>query len=458
MENIAIDPLGGIYTRLGWQRWNGPDIVPEGTAWDPRRAYMVQLADGTDVIYVAANNKIFWALAPAGGTFADLGVTVACTPHMADFASFGDDVYIAAGRNNQTILRSGTAAAAPMLAPGAGSWNDDYLNPVGGKMPATELIEAHAGYIFVANIKEDGLDFRTRLRWSHPTSPGDWAQADFIDIDIGGSHISGMMSYEDHLLIFKPDSIWALYGYDAESWQLVQKSATIGAATPQSISRSETAVFFFSGSDRGGIYAYSGERPVEISEQLRYAMENIANTDLIWVGWVGRKLWVTLPWTYAGPTNDNAAAFVYDPTIGESGAWMYYTSSAGSIGPIVAGSNIDSMLRPLAVLRATETACVVRLYAIDRAVDEIWQMAVLGFTVPSDPPPDNLGFIVTGNDEEIIMDGMPGEEAFHTSYRTPWITGGWPQRKKSFRRPDFICRYTATSTVSGSTASVTTRS
>jgi hypothetical protein len=27
-------------------------------------------------------------------------------------------------------------------------------------------------------------------------------------------------------------------------------------------------------------------------------------------------------------------------------------------------------------------------------------------------------------------------------YRTPWITNDWPTRKKSFRRPNFICRIT----------------
>lgn len=441
MRNIAIDPLGGIYTRLGWDRWS-PDIVASESPWDPRRAYLSQLSDGTDIIYVAANNTIF--AAGSDGVFTDLALTAESVTSMADFAAYGDDTYIALGRDNQMARRHRTDAPVLLTLGGAGSWNDDYLTPVHGVAPSSELVEAHSGYLFVANIEEDGVTLPNRLRWSHPTSPDDWAQADFIDIETGGNKITALMTYEDHLLIFKPDSIWALYGYDAESWQLVQKSMTIGATSPQVVTRNEQAVFFYSQSDRGGIYAYTGERPVEVSEQLRYAMESLIHPELIWVGWIGRKLWVTLPWTYTGPTADNVAVFVFDPSVGERGAWTYYMSQSSSLGPIVAGSNTDTQIRPLGVLRSAEVPCVVRLEAHDRAADTVWDVAVLGFINALAASPNNEGFIVTGNDEEIIMSGMPGDQPFETVYRTPWVTADWPTRKKSFRRPDFVCRITGT--------------
>ena len=92
MNNISIDPLGGIYTRRGWDRASD-DIVESETTWDPRRAFMTQLSDGSDIIYVAANNTVF-----SGGTdgvFTDLALDADAIPHMADFAVFGDDTYIA---------------------------------------------------------------------------------------------------------------------------------------------------------------------------------------------------------------------------------------------------------------------------------------------------------------------------------------------------------------------------
>ena len=450
MINISIDPLGGIYTRKGWERWNGPDIVPEGAAWDPRRAWVHTLSDGTTLVYLAANNKVWVATAPGSTStaFTDLNIAVSATPHMADWATFANDLYIAGGRLQPLRRRVGVGMVTALTFAGAGSWNDDYLNPTNSVGPRAEVIEAHSGYLFAGNIQEDGIMLPNRLRWSHPTSQGDWAQPDFIDIDIGGSKITGLMSYEDHLLIFKNDSVWALYGYNADSWQLVQKSSTVGAMSPQTLTRNEQAVFFYSASDKGGIYAYTGERPVEIAEQLRYALERLIHPELIWVGWLGRKLWVTLPWNYDGPTQDNAAVFVYDPAAGDRGAWMYYTCMSGSLGPVIAGSGVDSMVRPLGVLRAADTRAVVRLDQLDQAVDQVWLYSVLGFTVDATTfaaplaAPIEDGYLITGAGEEIIMGGAPGNEPFETVYRTGWITADWPTRKKSFRRPDFICRFT----------------
>jgi hypothetical protein len=438
MTNITIDPLGGIYTRRGWERWSD-DIVESESAWDPRRALLVQLSSGSDIIYIAANNTIFEA--GGDGVFTDLELTAEANPHMADFAVFGDDTYFALGHNNQMARRHETDP--PELLSFVPAFNDDYLNPIHDHAPACEVCEAHAGYLFVANTEESGVQYPNRVRWSHPTSPDDWAENDFIDILTGGNKITGLVSYEDHLLIFKPDSIWALYGYDLDSWQLVQKSTTIGAHSPQGITRSETACFFYSASDRGGIYAYGGERPMEISEQLRHALGQLITHDIVWVGWIGRKLWVTVPWTYDGPTLDESTAFVFDPTVGERGAWTYFTSMTSSLGPIVAGSNVDTQIRPMGVLRNPEVPCVVRLDSREEAADDIvWEFSVLGF---SDPGGDD-GYIVTDaggpTAPEIIMGGAPGVEPFFTSYRTPWVTADWPTRKKSFRRPDFICRIT----------------
>jgi hypothetical protein len=443
MVNISIDPLGGIYTRRGWDRWNGPDIVDVTTAvWDPRRACLTQLSDGTDIVYIASDHKLYSGFATEDATISDLGVPCTAVPHMADFAPWGDSLYIACGRDQRTVRRTQLDAPLFLAASGAGNWNDDYSNPVMGFAPQANLVEAHAGYIFTANINEDGLTFPNRIRWSHPTSPEDWAQADYIDIDTGGHSITALMSFEDHLLIFKSDSIWALYGYNADSWQLVQKSSTLGALSPQSVTRNEAAVFFYSASDRGGIYAYGGERAVEISEQLRYAMEMLISPELIWVGWIARKLWVTLPWTYEGPTADNSAVFVFDPSVG-NGAWTYYKCASGGLGPIVAGSNVDTQLRPLGVLRATETPCIVRLEALTQTVDRIWTYSTLAVDDPTATDPDARQYpLLTDTGAEIIANGVPGYEPFDTAYRTPWISAGWPTRKKSFRRPDFVCRMT----------------
>ena len=437
MENIEMSRYGGIYTRKGWTRWNEEDIVdPDLVTWDPRRAILMQLSDGTDLIYLA-NDHDLYSLTFTGDYETLPGVVCDATPHMADFAVFGDDVYIACGREQPMARRSGITPATLLTAAAAGTWNDDYLTPTHGVAPQAELCESHSGYLFVANIEEDGVDHPNRIRWSHPTSPDDWAETDFLDIAIGGNRITALMSYEDHLLIFKPDSIWALYGYDLDSWQLVEKSSTIGTPSPQCVTRSETAVFFYSGSDRGGVYAYGGERAVEIGTQIRRALSEIIVQDKIWVGWMGRKLWVTVPWDLdIGLTEEVASAFIFDPGVGE-GAWTCYTSAQGQLGPLIAGSNIDSQIVPLGVLRNPELPVIVRFDHLNLAADRLWNMAVWGIINIA----GEEGYLLTsGADEEIIFSGQEGDEAFDARYRTPWVTADWPTRKKSWRRADYICR------------------
>ena len=64
-----------------------------------------------------------------------------------------------------------------------------------------------------------------------------------------------MIPYSDRLLIFKPDSVWALFGYDAETWELTNISRTVGCVHQQAICRNEAGVFFLSWPQ--GIFAYS---------------------------------------------------------------------------------------------------------------------------------------------------------------------------------------------------------
>jgi hypothetical protein len=440
--NVSVDRLGGIYSRRGWARWTDDDLWADPLTWDPRRGYMHSLSDSSDVVYVAANGTILGG--DGSNNMTNLAIPCSANSHLADFAAMADTVYIACGRTKASYRRDGVAAPVAMAASASGNWNDDYTNPVAGKMPKAELVEAHAGYLFVANTQEDGVNFPNRIRWSHPTSAGDWAQADYIDILSEGDRITALMSFQDHLLVFKSDGLWAIYGYDAESWQVIKKSSTTGAPGPQAVTRSETAAFFYSASDMGSFYAYTGESPEEISPQLRRSIAQFTKHDLVWVGWLRRKLWVTVPWDYTGPQDDSTGAFVYDPSVGDNGCWMFYQSPAGGLGPLVGGSNIDTAFRPMGVLRNTEFPRIVLLDAIeDQAYDSVSEISVLGASTA--PDPWNVAAILTGDGKMIIASGSPGVQPFQTIYRTPWLTAGWPTRKKSFRRPDFVCRRTGLS-------------
>lgn len=415
MLNIELGKRMGFGTRRGWNRWNADD-VGDVENWAPRNAFFHQLSTGAFQVLLANDAKLY-----ASGTnavFADLAVPCNAAPHLADFGYWGDTVYIATGQNAAALTSTPfkrLAGNAPVaLADAAAAFNDDYAIPVGGRMPFADLAESHAGYLFCAFTKEGGTVYRNRIRWSHPDQPEDWATNDYIDIHSGGGHITGLMSFGDHLLIFKTSTIWALYGYNSESWQLVQVAGALGTPTQTAITRAEGGAMFYSTSGKPGIYVYTGEGPpILLSDQLNRPMRSVVEPLDVWLGWVNGRLFVSLPWV---PEYVNQAhltsTLVFDPTIG-NGAWMLHRPALGSSTVIIRGSDTECSC-PLAAVVDSGAACVVRLGDSEQAVDKI-----------------NLDASST---------------PFRAFYRTAWQFGAWPERRKSWRRPRLNMEYVSTST------------
>ena len=445
MLNVEIDPRGGIFTRKGWSRFNVGDIVVDPTTWDPRSAVLAVDSGGTFTVLVA-NGTAVYEVDEAGATTvvgSPTPIVVGGSSHLADFADWGDVVYIAAGLANPSIRR---VAGSPGVTTELGRvYNDDYTTPTGGNMPRSEHVEAHGGYLFIAAIDEltdiNGTGAgaqRNRVRWSHPSKPEDWATNDYIDIEVGGGSITGLKSFRDHLLIFKTDSIWALYGYSSESFQLVQVSRSIGVPSPTAIATSETAVYFFSASQRGGIYAYDGTAPIELSVKIREILEAVSTSRYsdVWLGWAGRRLWCSLPYDDAG-ANDVQSVFVFDPAVG-NGAWIRHKGHVGNLACIVEGSDIEAQ-HPLGVVDGTTgTSTIVRLDYIDDAYDSILKNEDYALRLADK---DGNRLIVNGTDVPptylSVSADFLGGEGFTAFYRTRWLHGGWPERRKSWRRPRF---------------------
>ena len=426
--NVDIDPRGGFYTRKGWQRWNATDVVdPEAVAWKPRNAFVHTHANGSQYINVVNDNKIYWAGSEA--VFARLGTVVAeATPHGADFAPWGDVVYVTTGMFRPSIRVEGLGVVTTLTDD---TWSEVDA-PTNNTMPQAEFCCGHASYLFCAVTDEaDGNHF-ARVRWSHPNKPDSWRADDYLDIDSGGGKITGIMSFRDHLIIFKTNSMWALYGYDEDSWQLIKVSISVGCPAITAASRSETSVFFFSASDKGGVYGYGGDSPVYLSENLRPAFEDIMAYENVFVSWAGRRLWVGVPWAKEiGATASVSSVFVFDPDVG-SGAWTMYRSNYGAVGPVLDGSDVNAKY-PLAAFWSDQAAVMVTLDYIVDAYDLILDPPVLGAL------PD--AYVSTGDGKDIGVNGPSiFGQPFDSYYRTRWLHAGWPDRKKSWRRPTFVCR------------------
>jgi hypothetical protein len=433
--NVDIDPRGGFYTRKGWQRWNNAEIVDiTTTPWHPVNAWSHVTADGSQFVYVV-NGGVIYRADDTTVFAAVAGVAAGAIPHGADFTAWGDNVYLATGRFNASV-RINPAGTVTTLA--AATWSEIDA-PTNNTMPHAEYVTTHAGYLFIACTNEaDGNHF-ARIRWSHPLVPDAFRQDDFIDIDAGGGRITGIMGYDDHLLIFKTSTMWALYGSDETSWQIRQVSSKIGCPAITAMTRSETTAYFASSTDLGGMYAYQGQQPIYLSEALQPAFEEMLNFDHVFVSWCAQRLWVSVPWVKTiGPTSVPTSTFVFDPTIGR-GAWTLYRCDSGALSLAIDNSDVGGRF-PIAAFWSDHAAVMVLLEAINDAYDNILEATVLG-TESSLPDNPDAPYIVTGNDEEILMLGITlGGQAFDSYYRTRWLHAGWPERKKSWRRPTFICR------------------
>lgn len=407
MLNVDIDPRGGFFSRKGWERWNSAAIA---TPWDPRSMFVHTLANGTDHVFVSNNGVL---LESTNGTFSTVqvsavNVTVDASPHLADFASWGDSLYVACG-SQQQVLEWTPSATALMTAAGSATFTA-YTAPSANVFPQCEFVASHAGYMFAAYTFEDSNAHPHRLRWSHPAVPGAWEADDYIDIKEGGGPITGILPMRDHLLIFKPSSVWALFGYDSSSWQLVNVTREVGAVHRQAIARSEQTVFFFAW-PRGVFAITDTQYPVEISEQLRPVFEdayfaNSASTEL-WMGWVKDRLWVSVPFLNDGggsPPSTAKTSFVFDPSLGKGGAWTAYLGAGNEgVGPFAQGGNYGaSDNRAFAACRSVGS--VVRLDELDSAVDN--------------------------------LDGTAA--GFSTRYVTRWVDAGWPSLRKQWRSPDLV--------------------
>lgn len=411
MLNINMDPRGGIVTRAGWAGWNANDVLANPTDnWRPRNAEMHLYSTGAFAVFVTNADRV-WS-AQQGQNFVDLGVTATAVPHLADFAGWGDTVYFATGRNNQAAKvtnppTSGNLATL-LTKSAAANFNNDYTVPLAGKFPACELAEAHGGYMFAANTIEDGVTLPNRLRWSHPDQPEDWAKDDYIDILQGGSKITALKSYRDHLLIFKVDSVWALYGYDRDSWQLIKVSLSIGTPGIQAVTKSESTIYFYSASSRNGVYAYQGGDPVLISEQIKRATDAITVDADVWLGWVSRRLWCSIPWDPDSEFGSHGSVMVFDPEIGQ-GAWIRYKPAKGTIACIVERSDVATEFPMVVPCGCTGYAGVMHT------------------------------MVQPGLAGDVFKPGS-GTVGFRNYYRTNWQHAGWPELRKSWLRPRIIAR------------------
>ncbi len=396
MMNVDVDRRGGFQRRKGMQGW--------GTA--SAQTSVISLMQHHDS---SGNHQILLHTAadirsqdPANpGWNVEATSSIPTGPCRA--ATMNDVTYIC--HNGEEFSRSwdGTTITA-MADPAISGWHDDYAAPSSTDFPKAKHLTVRQGFMYVGNTVENTTAYPNRVRWSHPSSPTSWRQNDFIDINVGqdADEITALVPFADHLLIFKKRSVYALYGFDADSFQVVELSKAVGTFRPESVVLTPEGVYFWSG--REGVYRYDGTKFEYVFDNLFPAIQNGDHNESfieeVAVGWVDNRLWVTVPW---GTDDVPSRTFVYDSSLGRRGAWVVYDIRAKAYTRF--WTDTEEYWLCVAVTDGSTQAVVNQLE-------------------------------VTGRDFDSYHSGLA--EDIDAYYNTPWVDVSAPETKKRWGRPEFL--------------------
>lgn len=405
MLNVEIDPRGGVFSRGGITRINPTDVA--GT-WTPQKLY--SFGGATPTIMLATATRVY----KSTGTnfslleYASGSPIVATSPHGACMAQWGKRIYISTGAtgNGGYVWETADTYATALTASGDNPNAWQATPDASRKMPTAEHLVVHANKMFAANTTEVTVRYPNRLRWSLENSPENWDEPDYIDINGGGDGITGMAVVAGQLVIFKPRAVYVLFGYDDANFQVVELTSTVGCADHHAMAVTETGVYFYYPSK--GLYFYNGSGLTDVFENLRPMLDlgyvNTQAGEAVTVSYIGRRVWLSLPYSETTTVTDPTMNFVYDPSIG-GGAWMQFQTADGY--GLLGGTDFrDSTGNELRLMIHPIEPCVVSV--------------------------DNFG---------VATDNIYGTtQSFPSYYRTKWFDGGSYMQKKMFRRPDIVLK------------------
>jgi len=404
MFNVEIDPRGGVFLRGAMRRINTAGIA---ASWKPKNlfpfygdSHYLMLSTGTNG---ATDGDVFYS---TGSNFTSLAIPVGYK-YGASFSPWGNKLFIACGPTKVSYKWDGTTKTA--LTASGPIWQNSYNSPTISPeyFPQAAHTITHAGKVFVANTQENSVLRPNVLRWSHPNNPTNWAEQDFIEINDGGQSITGLASFGGHLLVFKENAVFAVFGYDSDTFQVVEVSRNAGAPTPHAICTTERGVYFYSPAN--GLMFYNGNSVIDVFEPVRPAILNndinSAAVEEVYVSYINRRIWVSLPYSEVSLATTPTAVFVYDPTVSQRGAWLLFGLN-GDKG-VSGGCTFVSV--------TGDTTHV----AAHPSVAEVLEVDIQGNAN------DNIG----GSNYSIT-----------SYYRTRWIDAGSYSQRKMFRRPDVVVK------------------
>lgn len=318
-QDVVFNARGGFASRRGFKTLSTQSTLDGGYIGG-------QFSAGTEVLWGIDKDGKLWTW--TGALF-----TTVTTSSPADMtrvvtsAVWGNKLYFANWLNTGSLLmRYWNGTAFTTLT---NTVNNDYTAPTGGNAPLARLIADHAGHMWWADTVESGTRHRSRVRWSHPLQPEDFAAADYFDIepDDETNQITALVPFQEMLLVFKKRGVFAIYGYERETFVVQRLSSVAGVSCQQAVATNAGVAYWWSVD--GNVYAFNGRGIVPIGERIT----DVVNQGIVVEGclsnrvaWIENQLWVSLR-----KTDDSRLMFVYDPAVGKNGAWTRFSYAPTSM-------------------------------------------------------------------------------------------------------------------------------
>ncbi|MCL4440799.1 MAG: hypothetical protein M1609_09500, partial [Firmicutes bacterium] len=272
----------------------------DGTAWD---AWTAISADGT----INSTHRKYIQLAAMGTVSGSDKPSVQSetlsydgTPSASELATgftAGGQFFFAALLSKLVITN--------MLDPPKKWDGTNAVADLGGTPPKGQYAAAHKNYLFLAQTSANP----SRLHFSEVLNIESWPALNFIDISPNdGDWITGLLPFDDYLIITKQRSVWALVGDGTSDFAVKRVHSGIGCVAPRSLVRMGD-LFGFAFSE--GFYMSDITKPTLITERLRetWAGINKRRLNQIVAEFFDHKLRVDVP---NGSSTTNNLRIIYD--------------------------------------------------------------------------------------------------------------------------------------------------
>lgn len=391
--NVLVDPRGGIRMRDGVDRRNttalSADVQGLWSLHTDAGTHHLMANYGTKVAYSAATN------------FTDLTGITARTDGSRVYGMTMNNVAYGVSYDKVSFKWDGTTA----------SDLGTTLDGSAGNFPQAQYVAFWNNFAWAANTYESGAGYKYRVRWSNANDPEKWTSTDFVDIDKGehGDYITGLCPMGDRLLVFKSSGVYAIFGFDSDSFQVVTLTNSLGSVPLSSPVATPYGVFFWYADQ--GVFSYDGDRFLWVFDKIAPAIDDgrITFGSNPQLAWGNQKLYVSVDWTSDGATARRT--FIYDPTLGPTGAWSLTDIDAG----------------PLHAYRPPDESSTVFAGCVA-----------------------NTGVVVDVEDEQNrTSDRYVGttEKHIDSYFFTRWVTGRNPIVKKRWGRPRMVTSAESTLTL-----------